>query len=759
MKKFNAPLKPFVRRLRWESFLKAFYLALAGGMIAAMATMLVMYIFKLGTQWFALIGIVAGVAFVIGVIAYFVMYRTTSREIIRRVDEAGLEERITTMEELWEDTSYIAKLQREDTMRRIKELKPKAVKIFLPMVASIVLLSVSVSAFGFALIPQIPTPVTKDAPIKDDYKLIIPSLDQLPTLLYQAVQNVQQSMPETMVDRIDPDLWTDFEDIMDKVDDLKDKIENGEVDRDDINNEADLDDIIDRLDQILKDQVKGPLLSQKMMEGHPPLRLLAEALVSGTAEDIHRALFSWYFGFDEQLASVVSGVNKTEASAHIKEFLVSELRSMMAQVSNKTTTFGTDRNFIKNSIAGFETKIETSVFAQGSVENLLSQDDIFADFATALMAGDSEGIANELELIKNSMVELGSIKKTALEDVIASLYAVMDVTIDRPTGNGMEDPAWTAVQNLHVKLEERVLPLALVGNADAMTWLNTAFTDATTEFNEAILVNNIDREAFRYVVKELDYIVTGRAMYAHLWNSPENNAYIPEKDLGIAGHFRQVMNELKFSQYTEAVLVQVLFELIEGLETAAVKALENNGNYDSMALLFGADRPTGEEAAEHVRHTDKSVIPQACNNIFDALIVEENIKDVVDDMKDKVDDTKDDLDPDEEEDEDEEPDAGIDSKPPEQEGGTPESGEQEPEQGDQDSSDSSNQTPPGGSENLNDLVFFNPTTGKEETLSKEALEEFKAALDKAIEDGLYTPEEETQLNRYWEYLNQKFSQN
>ncbi len=752
MSQMKMPLGPFVFRLRFESFIKALFLALAGGMIGAFTTMFVLYIFKVPTIWIAIAAIVIAslIALMVGVIAYFVLYRLSHRDIIRRIDEAGLQERITTMEELRDDDSYIAKIQREDTMRRVKALKPRAIPIFLPMVAGIVLLSVSMPAVAFALMPQVPTSTKADDAIPDDYEIIIPAINELPGYLYEAVESLPETIPGTLRDELNG-IIKDIEDLNEAI---KDGTETGDMD-----NVADLEDVIDRLDQILEENVKAPLISDYMMN-YPILKPLANALKSARETDVHNALYNLYYGYDEQLATIIVAVSKSQASPHIKSMLNLKITSLMDAVKNTTNSFGEDRRQIIVTTEAIQAEGMTAIVMDGSIEKLLSEDPLFADLGAALIAGDEEAVTEALNALRDTLVDGENVKKTELDSVVNALHAVMETTIDRPDGTGTEDAAWTAIQNLHGKLENVQVLISGVGNED-YTRLVAAFTSANAEFGEAVIVNRQDAAAFDMVIRELEYITSGRYLYAYLWNDPEHEAYIPEKGEGLAGVLRRVLDDdCGFSEYyKESPLINAMYALLEDFENSAMNALRDGGAYDPMFDLYGSTRPGAEEPAEHKTHTEKNPMPIACNDIIAALIVEEEISDVVEDMKDQIQDAIEDLLPEEEEDE--EPDTGIDSKPPE----PPPSGQP----GDPDDSENNDDNPPdqeqppsgggpqGGKEDTSGLTFFNPETKQEEPLNVETLNKFKEELDKAIDSGIYSDEEATQMNRYYEYLLQKFS--
>ena len=69
-------------------------------------------------------------------------FRPSTKDIARRVDELGLEERLLTMTQLQNDQSYIAMKQREDTLNALKKVAAKDVKMAIST-AMLVIMSIA----------------------------------------------------------------------------------------------------------------------------------------------------------------------------------------------------------------------------------------------------------------------------------------------------------------------------------------------------------------------------------------------------------------------------------------------------------------------------------------------------------------------------------------------------------------------------------------------------------------------------------------
>ena len=115
-------------RLVTEGVIKATLFGLAIGFGINTLVALAAWYFDFGSIWLA-IGVGLGVAAISGALLYYLKLRPTQEETARRVDRLGLEERLITMMELKDDDSYIATLQRENTIEHIKDVDDKKLKI------------------------------------------------------------------------------------------------------------------------------------------------------------------------------------------------------------------------------------------------------------------------------------------------------------------------------------------------------------------------------------------------------------------------------------------------------------------------------------------------------------------------------------------------------------------------------------------------------------------------------------------------------
>ncbi len=125
--------KKYRDRLVRESILKSLFWGVIFGSAALCVTALLSWFlgFKNGI-WIAL-GLFFALTAGVTPLFYFLRYRPTVKQVARRVDALGLEERMLTMTELEGDDSFIAKIQREDTYRALGSVNHMMLKIALSL--------------------------------------------------------------------------------------------------------------------------------------------------------------------------------------------------------------------------------------------------------------------------------------------------------------------------------------------------------------------------------------------------------------------------------------------------------------------------------------------------------------------------------------------------------------------------------------------------------------------------------------------------
>ena len=140
--------KKYYARLRRIGVLKAILWGVAIGCIAAFIAAFATWM-SYSDGFFLTLGIFAGVAVIAALISYFRFFKPTTKDVARRVDALGLEERMITMLELEKSDDYIAMRQREDAKQSLERLGMSKLKLGVSL-ALVLMLSIS-GVFGLSM--------------------------------------------------------------------------------------------------------------------------------------------------------------------------------------------------------------------------------------------------------------------------------------------------------------------------------------------------------------------------------------------------------------------------------------------------------------------------------------------------------------------------------------------------------------------------------------------------------------------------------
>ena len=142
----------FYGKLAREAWLKAGVWGLAAGFAAFAVTAFISWVtnFEAGI-WIAL-GIFFGVGALVTLILYFSVFRPSTKDIARRLDSLGLEERMITMTELRSSQSYIAMRQREDAREKLGGVDPRQISFSVSALSISLSCAAGVLAAGMALL-------------------------------------------------------------------------------------------------------------------------------------------------------------------------------------------------------------------------------------------------------------------------------------------------------------------------------------------------------------------------------------------------------------------------------------------------------------------------------------------------------------------------------------------------------------------------------------------------------------------------------
>ncbi len=125
----DGPLKKYRKRIIKEGVLKSLFIGLMLGCVGLAITAFLSWFFGYKPGLFIALAVCAAITGIVTPLVYFFKYRPSVKTIAKRIDALGLEERMLTMTELEGDDSYIAKTQREDTMRVLGAVNHMLLKI------------------------------------------------------------------------------------------------------------------------------------------------------------------------------------------------------------------------------------------------------------------------------------------------------------------------------------------------------------------------------------------------------------------------------------------------------------------------------------------------------------------------------------------------------------------------------------------------------------------------------------------------------
>ncbi|MBR2970499.1 MAG: hypothetical protein IKC48_01705 [Clostridia bacterium] len=161
-------------KLAREGMLKALICGIIIGFGASFVFAFVTSFFTEYFDWWYLIsiGIAVGVSVVSAIVLYFAKFRPDTKDIARRLDSLGYDERFITMLERNGDESYYAQRQREDARVSLSKIRPEHIKISIAKSLIIVAIVAGVCGMGMtttnALIQNEVIPPLEDIVVPPD---------------------------------------------------------------------------------------------------------------------------------------------------------------------------------------------------------------------------------------------------------------------------------------------------------------------------------------------------------------------------------------------------------------------------------------------------------------------------------------------------------------------------------------------------------------------------------------------------------------
>ena len=170
--------KKYYSRLAREGMLKSALCGMVVGFSTLFVVSVILWLTNESIFWVAIIsGLVAGAT--VAPLVYYKKFKPTTKELARRVDDLGLEERVLTMTELENDESFIAMRQREDTIAALKTVNAE----LLTIVVSVPLIVVTCVTGVFGIGMNVVTGLSA-ADILDSGREIIGEMTKPPIVYY-----------------------------------------------------------------------------------------------------------------------------------------------------------------------------------------------------------------------------------------------------------------------------------------------------------------------------------------------------------------------------------------------------------------------------------------------------------------------------------------------------------------------------------------------------------------------------------------------
>ncbi len=250
-------LKPFKKRLTVEAWIRS---AVLGGMIAACVAIVLGCVHVILPWMVTEIGILLTFVGVFcggtGLLFLFV-YRPTKRDTARRLDGLGMSERVETMLEYEHSTAPAARLQREETIDRLRGINRKDLKLKISKTLSALCAVFMVCATVLLFLPE------------------INAFSRHPI-----INVLNQMIP-------DSGLSEEFrEDLEEIIGELEEKLENSENDEE---REQAIENAIGQIDEsVKKENSRGDLGGT--LQNYGDLKELGEAIQNGDKEGVSSAL-------------------------------------------------------------------------------------------------------------------------------------------------------------------------------------------------------------------------------------------------------------------------------------------------------------------------------------------------------------------------------------------------------------------------------------------------------------------------------------
>ena len=341
----NQLFRSYKQKLLWEGILKSLLFAVMTGGASVFITSLVYHLMIKETPLW-LTAIIGGSVFIISFLLLFIVrYYPTKKRVASRMDEIGLQERVSTMLEYRNVDTQIAKLQRQDAIEQIGKTTAKQMK-FRFMKREFILCAVSVlMAFFMMVLPYNALAFGVDADTTSAEQTQI-----IKDLIEQLRDDVKKSELE--------------DELKDSLNEIIDQLEEDLKDTDsELEQAAKLEQAKKKMEALLEDAITKNKIGEALQK-YELTKKLGEAISGGDAEKVSTALDDLETSLKEDTSLITtlsetvtkalseSGVDTSdELYAALSEFSVN-----LADINTESSTFSEELT------AAFDTA-ETAILA------------------------------------------------------------------------------------------------------------------------------------------------------------------------------------------------------------------------------------------------------------------------------------------------------------------------------------------------------------------------------------------------------------
>ncbi len=347
----NKVLRPFKRKLLFETVINAVLLATTSSFFVVFLISLVYHILVKETPMTStyMIGIIIFViAFLIGLVLGY----PTRKRVAIRLDAVGLQERISTMIALESENTKIAEIQRKDAIAQINQMTPRSLKMHVAkkslivcaisifLAAAILFLPYNIFAFG----------VTEDLAQEEKEQIVKDLIEELREEVKQA------------------ELDKELKDALDEmIEELEEKLEDTESELEQV---AKIEEAKEKMKELLEKALTKQQIGEALQK-YELTRALGEAISSGDGSKVSEALGALEKTLSEDKIKVLELATTLKTALEETEVEADSLYEALETFSLTLSTVNVDKETFLTELEEAFDEVEKAI-----LEALKKQDEI-----------------------------------------------------------------------------------------------------------------------------------------------------------------------------------------------------------------------------------------------------------------------------------------------------------------------------------------------------------------------------------------------